>query len=120
MALPGSFTQDAHTAKLAAYFEAIYTYLVDQGVPEERLPSPWHVLSHVVDCLDEERVGDWLEAYVGIEGVSPETEPEPLHAVEPPAPKAPAKRPRPGYLRALTDTLTQEASKSDPSSTEEP
>lgn len=111
MPLPAIFTQDEQTARLAAYFEDIYGYLLEQGVPEVRLPSPWHVLSHMVDCLDGDRVAEWLEAYVGIEG-HPSSQPS-----EPPAAAAgpSSKRPRPAYLRALSENV---AKASEPSETD--
>lgn len=103
MAIPPIFAKDEHTAKLAAYFEDMYGYLLEQGVPAERLPSPWHILSHVVDCLDAERIEQWVEAYVELEGrsrdaLSPDTS-TPVQAT---------KRPRPAYLRALTEDAARE------------
>lgn len=112
MPLPAIFMQDEQTARLAAYFEDIYGYLLEQGVPEVRLPSPWHVLSHMVDCLDGDRVAEWLEAYVGIEGVASDNPSELPAALSGPAPK----RPRPAYLRALSDNVAKvsDPSESDP------
>jgi hypothetical protein len=40
--------------RLAGYFESIYEALSVRGVPEDRLPTPWSVLSHVLDCVDYE------------------------------------------------------------------
>jgi hypothetical protein len=100
MAIPTIFQHNEQTARLAAYFEDLYDYLLAQGVPETRLPSPWHILSHVVDCLDEERIGQWLEAYVGIEGTSNVT----TENRAAPAPSAPRRVPRPAYLRALAES----------------
>jgi hypothetical protein len=107
MPIPAMFTQDEHTEKLAAYFEDIYGYLIAQGVPEERLQSPWHVLSHVVDCIDGERMGEWIEAYLGIEGAAPSVAAEAVEAAPKEAP-SPTKRPRPAYLRALSENSPRE------------
>lgn len=106
MPLPDIFTEGSpQEEKLAGYFEEMYDYLIQEGVPEDRLPGPWHMLSRMVKCVDPELVRDWLDAYVAVEG---EQEYEDDDESEPtPAPRArQPKRPRPSYLRAIDETVT--------------
>ena len=67
MAIPDIFSDDAPTERLASYFEELYEYLVEQGVPEECLPSPWHVLRRVTKAIDHELLREWLDAYSAVE-----------------------------------------------------
>jgi hypothetical protein len=95
--------------RLAAHFEEIYIQLSESGVPEERLPSPWHILSHVIQCVDYALLREWIEAYIALEAEEeddeddegPYTVPvsEPSRTLGPPL-----KRSRPEYLRPLPDT----------------
>lgn len=98
---------DRATERLAGYFNELYGFLISAGVPKDRLPSPWHVLSRVVRCLDPDLMRDWLDAYVSVEGEGecdgdPQQgqESTPNDAVRPP-------RHRPPYLRALQDGLDE-------------
>lgn len=106
MTIPTCFADDENTARLAEFFEDIYEYLVEQDVPTDRLPSPWHVLSHVVGCLDEERMRHWLEAYVGLEGVVPSTRDRGRRD----SPSAAPKVPRPAYLKAILPSTPEDDS----------
>lgn len=101
MALPPSFTTDPISKRLAAHFEEVYGYLTDSGVPEERLPNPWHVLSHAVQCIDHERLKTWVDSYIAIEA-APEGAPEPVPMIEP-REHRPSKW-RASYLRMLDQT----------------
>jgi hypothetical protein len=109
--LPESLTDDPQTEKLASYFSEIYEFLIEEGVPEDRLPSPWHVLSRIVKCLDMDLLREWLDAYVRMEAEPEEeddSEPAPGH----PTPKRPPRH-RPSYLRALEHQV--DATEPDPS-----
>jgi len=110
MPLPDIFTDDPSEERLAGYFEELYEYLGAQGVPEDRLPNPWHVLSRVVRCIDAERLREWLDAYSGVEA-------DPEHAIldeddeedddvedEPVEERPVRRRRRPSYLRILDST----------------
>lgn len=79
--------------RLSEYFGKFYDYLTEQGVPEDRLPNPWQVLSHVLDCVDQEKLSGWLDAYSAIEGGLFDDE-ENDEEYTPP-------RPRKDFLRAL-------------------
>jgi hypothetical protein len=101
MPIPQSFTDDPQTEKLASYFSEIYEFLIEEGVPEDRIPSPWHVLSRVVKCIDTELLREWLDAYVRMEAEPEEDDDEEEStASEHPTPKKPPRH-RPSYLRAL-------------------
>ena len=102
MPLPDIFTDgDPSEEKLAAYFEEMYEYLLTEGVPEDRLPGPWHMLSRMVKCLDAELFREWLDAYVVVEAeVYEGEEEEEGSSVLHPRPK-PKKRPN--YLRAINN-----------------
>lgn len=110
MPLPDIFEEGPPSeAKLARYFEEMYEYLIEEGVPEDRLPSPWHMLSRMVKCLDTELMREWLDAYVAIEAeedADSEDEDADLDLSEGRGQRPKPKR-RPSYLRAL------EASKED-------
>ncbi|MCP3677017.1 MAG: hypothetical protein GY721_05350 [Deltaproteobacteria bacterium] len=54
--------------KLAGYFKEIYSLLREGGVPEDRLPTPWHVMSRVVQCIDPDLLYAWLATYIDLEG----------------------------------------------------
>jgi len=100
------FADDPKTERLAEFFDDLYGYLLESGVPEDRLPSPWHVLSRVVRCIDPELLREWLDAYSAVEG-EPEDEDEDKDDEEacdedekPHRQQRPPRR-RPSYLRAL-------------------
>lgn len=68
MPLPTYFAEgDPSEARISSYFEEMYDFLLDAGVPEDRLPSPWHMLSRIVKCVDPELVREWLDLYVNME-----------------------------------------------------
>lgn len=117
MPLPDIFSDGSpQDEKLAAYFEEMYEYLLDEGVPEDRLPSPWHVLSRIVKCIDHDLLREWLDAYVAVEAeeVEEEEESEPPRTGPRPKPKR-----RPSYLRAI-DNTTSENEQGDGDSAEGP
>lgn len=91
------FSQDPLSERLATYFEEIYTYLVEHNVPEECLPSPWHVLRHITQCVDDDLIHDWLDAYISLESEPLEGEEEP----EVTSTKITVPKRRPSYLRPL-------------------
>lgn len=95
MSVPESVLYDGFTRQLASYFDEYYAFLVSQGVPPDRLPSPWHMLSHVISCVDIEQMQDWLDAYVSMEAEEVEVTEEMGTPSEKPL------RHRPPYLRAL-------------------
>ena len=123
--LPDSFGDDPVTERLACYFEELYAYLIEEGVPEDCLPSPWHVLRRVTQAIDHEKLKEWLDAYVAVEAqpedsetdeddlteddLDPEDLEDPRHKIGGPrtryASKPGSSRPevkrRPSYLRAL-------------------
>lgn len=105
MPVPDIFAEgDPSEAKLAGYFEEMYEYLVAEGVPEDRLPGPWHMLSRMVKCIDPELIREWLDAYVAVEGEleddddEEEEDDEEMSSGPKPRPKP---RRRPDYLRAI-------------------
>lgn len=100
-----TFSDDPKTERLAEYFDDLYGYLIESGVPEDRLPSPWHVLSRVVRCIDPELLREWLDAYSAVEGEpdhddEPDDEPDDDEEPDTHGQTRPPKR-RPSYLRAL-------------------
>jgi len=102
MAIPDIFSDDPPTERLASYFEELYEYLVEQGVPEECLPSPWHVLRRVTKAIDQELLREWLDAYSAVESEIEDDEDDDSVQDEESQPKPRGKkRPRPSYLRAL-------------------
>lgn len=114
MGIPDIFTEDPPTERLASYFEELYEYLVEQGVPEECLPSPWHVLRRVVKAIDHELLREWLDAYSAVEAEIEDDEDDdaPVHSEHPS--QAPSSRFRPSYLRALeTKRVSQGGEDSD-------
>lgn len=101
MSIPDAFKDEPLVEKLASYFEEIYTFLSESGVPEDRLPSPWHLLSRAVKCIDLELLRVWLDEYVRME-----SEPKDVEDSETQAARTEPKRPprhRPSYLRALDE-----------------
>jgi hypothetical protein len=126
MPLPSIFTEGtAQDEKLARYFEEMYEYLLEEGVPEDRLPSPWHMLSRMVKCIDPEIMRDWLDAYVAVEteaeggeGDDDDSDEADLDlSPEPERPQRPKMKRRPSYLRAI---LNDEDDKTDdPDASEE-
>ena len=61
--------------RIAGYFEEIYVALTARGVPEDRLPTPWAILSHVLDCTDYDALEEWIENFSALEGVNePDTD----------------------------------------------
>lgn len=101
MPLPGTASEDEE--RLARHFEDIYGYLLNARVPQERLPSPWHVLSRVVKCLDNPLLKEWLDSYVELEA-----EPAPLPVEESPTPPRAPPKYRPGYLKALEPETSED------------
>lgn len=100
MAIPDIFSDDPPTERLASYFEELYEYLVEQGVPEECLPSPWHVLRRVTKAIDHELLREWLDAYAAVEAEIEDDEDDEDEPFEGSRPRGRA-RPRPSYLVAL-------------------
>lgn len=84
--------------RLARHFADIYAYLLESHVPRERLPSPWHLLSRVVKCLDPSLLHEWMEAYIGLEAEVPDSGAVPAISS---GPSTPAPKYRPRYLKAL-------------------
>ena len=117
MAAQDIFGEDVSTSRLASYFEELYEYLLEQGVPEECLPSPWHVLRRVTKAIDHELIHEWLDAYSAVEGeLEDEAENDdedgiPVHDGE--AQPRPRTRPRPSYLRALETEAPSDEQESD-------
>jgi hypothetical protein len=113
MAIPNIFQGDEQTERLAGYFEELYDYLLAEGVPEDCLPSPWHVLRRVTRALDQELLREWLDAYVAVEGEEgDEDEDGEEEGSQPEQPDTAAprrKRPRPSYLRALGPEAPEDA-----------
>lgn len=107
MAIPDVFDGDPQTERLASYFEELYEYLLEQGVPEECLPSPWHVLRRVTKAIDHELIREWLDAYIAVEA-DPEPEGEEEEEEASFTPQKRRVRPRPSYLRALDPQPDQE------------
>lgn len=102
MAIPEIFDGDEQTERLAGYFEEMYEYLLEQGVPEDCLPSPWHVLRRVTKAIDHEVLREWLDNYVAVEAENiDEDESEEGYGTPLPAPPKRRARPGPSYLRAL-------------------
>ena len=118
MPLPDIFTEGtAQETKLASYFEEMYDYLMEEGVPEDRLPSPWHMLSRMVKCIDPELMRDWMDAYVAVESeVESESDED---EDEPERPQRPKMTRRPSYLRAIDDKTVEDKT-TDDKMTEDP
>ena len=107
MAIPDIFTDDPPTERLATYFEEIYEYLVESGVPEECLPSPWHILRRVTKAIDHELLREWLDAYAAVESeIEDDDEDDETPVFDEPRPRQRPRRPRPSYLSVL-DTATE-------------
>lgn len=118
MSVTDIFSDDPQEERLASHFEELYQYLLDEGVPEECLPSPWHMLRRVVKAVDPSKIQDWLDAYADVEAdpepYEPEEDgPEPLTA----APPRPARRSYP-YLRVLGTQKSSEDEETDDEETE--
>jgi len=101
--LPDNFSDDPVTERLACYFEELYAYLIEEGVPEDCLPSPWHVLRRVTQAIDHERLRGWLDAYVAVEAQAQDDDEGDGERADPrhPGSARPEVRRRPSYLRAL-------------------
>jgi len=102
------FSDDPVTERLACYFEELYAYLIEEGVPEDCLPSPWHVLRRVTQAIDHAKLRGWLDAYVAVEAQDedetddPETDSKnPASHRGSPGSARPDVRRRPSYLKAL-------------------
>jgi hypothetical protein len=107
MPVPDIFADgDPSEAKLAGYFEEMYDFLLEEGVPEDRLPGPWHMLSRMVKCIDPELFREWLDAYVAVESENTDEEDEEDEVDTSPQPRPKPKR-LPDYLRAI-ETHTEE------------
>ena len=100
MPLPEIFTADASEERLAGYFEELYDYLQEEGVPEDRLPNPWHMLSRVVRCIDAELLREWLDAYCAVEA-DPDLSILDTPEEDRPTTRSTKRGPRPPYLRML-------------------
>lgn len=91
--------------RLAGYFEEIYEGLLHRGVPEDRLPTPWAILSHVLECVDYDALGEWIENYSALEALeAPDEATEDTESDSQDTEtqgEAPTPRRRPPYLRAL-------------------
>jgi hypothetical protein len=59
--------EDDFETEVDAYFEPYYDNLRDKGVPENRLPTALHLLSHILDSVDMEIFGAWMESYAATE-----------------------------------------------------
>jgi len=113
MSVTDIFSDDPQEERLASHFEELYQYLLDEGVPEECLPSPWHMLRRVVKAVDHAKIQDWLDAYAEVEAdpesyVPEENSPEPVTA----APPRSGRRSYP-YLRALDGQKSSEDQEDD-------
>lgn len=87
--------------RIAGYFEDIYEALSARGVPEDRLPTPWAILSHVMDCVDYEALSEWIENFSALEAIEDsEGESEPEGEGEGDDPRI--RRSRPAYLKAVS------------------
>jgi hypothetical protein len=84
---------------LAGYFETIYEALSARGVPEDRLPTPWAILSHVMDCVDYEALSEWIENFAALEAIE-ESESESFGDGD--DPRIHIRRSRPSYLKAVS------------------
>ena len=105
--------------RLAGYFEEIYEALTARGVPQDRLPSPWLILSHVLEAVSGEgpyeALAEWISDYAALEategtdeGTDAEGEAEGEQDPEP-------SRRRPAYLKALrspTEDVEEESPES--------
>ena len=105
-------SHDPQVNRLAGYFEEIYDGLTHRGVPQDRLPSPWAILSHVLEAVDYDALGEWIEDYAALEAVEDAGEDtgEDTDATESDSGTGPntqdphgngSPRRRPAYLRAL-------------------
>jgi hypothetical protein len=72
---------DEVTLRLNGYFEDVYAALTARGVPEDRLPTPWAILSHVMDSVDYENLGEWIENFAALESQD-DGDPEPDETTE--------------------------------------
>ena len=85
-------------------FEDVYAALTARGVPEDRLPTPWTILSHVMDCTDYDALGEWIENYAALEALDVEETTELAESEEESEDgdeTDPPKKRRPNYLMAL-------------------
>ena len=95
---------DPREVRLAKHFEEVYEDLIAEGVPADRLPGPWHLLSRIMKCTDPDLLQEWLDAYVRVEAEEYEEAEEVEENITSYAPR-PAPRRRPEYLRAIEDQV---------------
>jgi hypothetical protein len=86
--------------RLAGYFESIYEALSVRGVPEDRLPTPWSVLSHVLDCVDYEALSEWIENFAALEAIEESEDADSESESE--GGDGIVSRRRPAYLKAVS------------------
>ena len=96
-------TDDVTEERLAGYFEEIYQFLAQQHVPDDRLPSPWHILSHIIQHVDYDTFRGWLDEYVAREAEPPYDDDGDEEEEEDAA--ASRARGRIRYLRPLSGTV---------------
>ena len=101
--------------RLAGYFEEIYEALTARGVPQDRLPSPWLILSHVLEAVSGEgpyeALAEWISDYAALEATEGTDEDEDAEGEQDPEPS----RRRPAYLKALrspTEDVEEESPES--------
>jgi hypothetical protein len=87
--------------RIAGYFEDIYSALLARGVPEDRLPTPWSILSHVLDCTDYDALGEWIENFSALESLDSEDTELDESELDESESEDPEPRRKPSYLRAL-------------------
>jgi hypothetical protein len=85
---------------MGVYFDDIYYQLQAKGVPEERLPTVWHILSRIMDHhVNWDGLLNWVDQYAEMEH-DPLLREE-LEAIENPAPPPQKPRYRPSWLKVV-------------------
>lgn len=60
--------EESFEDQIDAYFAPIYSKLESLGVPDDRMPTILQVLSHVMECVDQDVLDTWVAAYARVEG----------------------------------------------------
>ena len=59
---------------IGQHYENICSILKDNNVPITRMPTIEHFMSRVFNCLDQDKLQDWLTKYIQLESFDLNTE----------------------------------------------
>jgi len=60
--------KDDFESEVDTYFTPYYHRLREFGVPENRMPTALHMLSHIIAAVDDDEFKKWMQAYAAVEG----------------------------------------------------